>query len=236
MTQDEGRAHELARRLRDVDERVRAACARVGRDPEEVTVVVVTKTRPPHDVRLLAALGVRDVGENRHQEAVEKHAACADLGLRWHFVGQLQTKKARAVAKYADAVHSVDRGRLVAALSHGAVAAARDIDVFLQINLDPDAPPGRGGAQLADLPALADAAEAADGLHLRGVMAVAPREEDPARAFARLASISARLVSTHPAATGVSAGMSGDLEQAIEHGATHLRIGGAILGARDLSG
>jgi pyridoxal phosphate enzyme (YggS family) len=229
-----GRSEELACRLAAVEERIAAACAQAGRDRAELTLVVVTKTFPASDVRALAGLGVVDVGESRDQEAAPKAEACADLDLRWHFVGRLQTNKAASVARYADWVHSVDRERLVVALTKGAAHAGRRLEVLLQVCLDTDpAEAGRrGGARPSDVPRLADAVAAADGLHLAGVMAVAPREGDPREAFERLAEISSRLRAAHPEAVAVSAGMSGDLEAAVACGATHLRVGSAVLGSR----
>jgi pyridoxal phosphate enzyme (YggS family) len=193
-----------------------------------VLLVAVTKTRPASDVRLLQSLGLADMGENRDQEARAKAAEVP--GVRWHFVGGLQTNKARSVATYADVVHSVDRPELVAALSAGAVRADRRLEVLLQVSLDGD--PARGGCSAADLPALADAAAAAAGLELAGVMAVAPLGADPADAFDQLAELHERLLAQHPAAVARSAGMSGDLEQAVARGATHVRVGTALLGAR----
>lgn len=234
---EDDRSAELAANLAAVRTRIEAACAAAGRPAQEVTLVVVTKTWPAEDVRRLAGLGVGDVGENRDQEAGPKHAACADLGLRWHFIGQLQTNKAGHVAGYADVVHSVDRPRLVDALSRGALAAGRQLRALVQVALDPD--PGRpgqlgprGGAHPDDVPALADAVAAAPGLELGGVMAVAPLGEDPEPAFARLAAVAAAVRAHHPGATDVSAGMSGDLEAAVACGATHLRVGTAVLGSR----
>lgn len=222
------RREELAGALTAVEARLAAACAVAGRPREDVQLIAITKTRPASDVALLRDLGVEDVGENRDQEAREKAAAVPDV--RWHFVGGLQTNKARSVASYAFAVHSVDRPALVDALSAGALRADRELAVLLQVSLDGD--PSRGGALSADVPRLADAAAAAPGLRLTGVMAVAPLGTDPAAAFAELAEVSARLRATHPEATAISAGMSGDLEQAIASGATHVRVGTALLGER----
>jgi pyridoxal phosphate enzyme (YggS family) len=224
------RKEDLAANLAAVRERIAKACAAAGRSTDEVTVVAVTKTFPASDVRLLAELGITDVAENRDQEAAAKVGECRDLGLTWHFVGQLQTNKVRSVVSYADVVHSVDRKRLVTALSREAVHAERSLSCLIQVALD-DAE-GRGGVRPAGLPALADALVAADGLELGGVMAVAPLGADPAPAFARLAEIAASLRSAHPAAKMVSAGMSGDMEQAIACGATHVRVGTALLGGR----
>jgi pyridoxal phosphate enzyme (YggS family) len=229
------REDELATNLADVRARVAAACQQAGRRPEEVTVIAVTKTWPAEDVRRLAHLGVSDMGENRDQEAAAKAAALADLRVTWHFVGQVQTNKAASVASYADVVHAVDRLRLVDALSRGAGQAGRDLAVLIQVSLDDD-PGGRGGARPEDLPALADAVAAAAGLTLRGVMAVAPLGGDPAAAFGRLADVHERLIRDHPAATWRSAGMSEDFEAAIKAGATHLRVGTALLGRRPALG
>jgi pyridoxal phosphate enzyme (YggS family) len=236
---DDERSRELAANLARVEERVRAACQAAGRVRDEVTVVVVTKTFPAQDVVRLLRQGVTEVGENRDQEAAAKVAEVARLSgggpeqraPRWHFVGQLQRNKARSVARYADVVHSVDRVRLVGALATGAHAADRDLEVLVQVNLDPQAA-GRGGAEPADLPVVADAVADAERLHLRGVMAVAPLGVDPRPAFDRLMALAGRLRDDHPSATWVSAGMSGDLEQAVAAGATHLRVGSAVLGSR----
>lgn len=224
------RRDELAAGLAAVRERVERACDRAGRDPAGVTVIVVTKTFPASDVRLLADLGVTDIGENRHQEAAAKVAECAGLPVRWHFVGQLQTNKAGAVAGYASVVHSVDRVRLVSALARGAEAAGRRVDCLVQVSLDDE--PGRGGAAGSDVPAVADRIAGAPALRLAGVMAVAPLGADPSPAFERLAGVAAAVRRRHPGADWVSAGMSGDLEAAVAHGATHLRVGSAILGER----
>lgn len=226
------RREELAAGLSAVRERITRAATVAGRDPGTIGLVVVTKYFPASDVRLLADLGVTDVGENRHQEAEAKAAACADLGLRWHYIGGLQSNKAGAVARYAHVVESVDRTKLVGRLAQGAVDSRREIDVLLQVSLDPPGTEGRAGADAADLDELARAVRTAEGLHLAGLMAVAPLDEDPAAAFGRLARIHEDFLAEHPDAETLSAGMSGDLEQAITAGATHVRVGSAILGSR----
>jgi pyridoxal phosphate enzyme (YggS family) len=227
-----GRSDEVAQRLDAVRRRIATACLAADRDPDEVTLVVVTKFFPESDVRILADLGVRHVGENRHQEAEAKRAACADLDLTWHFIGGLQSNKAAAVGHWADVVQSVDRAKLLKPLTRAAHERDRVLDVCLQVSLDPPDREGRAGADPVDLPEIARAVAAAEGLRLRGVMAVAPRGEDPAPAFARLAEIAERVRAVDAAATWISAGMSGDLEQAVEHGATHVRVGSAVLGNR----
>ena len=233
------RSAELAANLEQVEARVVAACAAAGRTREDVTVIAVTKTFPVEDVMRLAALGVTDVGENRAAEAQDKERACQAAGvsrLRWHHVGQVQTNKAGVVAGFADVVHSVDRVRLVDALAGAADRVGRELVCLVQVDLrEPAGDDGRGGAAPRDVAAVAAAIEAARHLRLGGVMAVAPLTADPGdteRAFARLAEVSASMRADHPHASIVSAGMSGDLEAAIAHGATHLRVGTALLGSR----
>jgi pyridoxal phosphate enzyme (YggS family) len=224
------RGEELAANLDALRRRVVAACATAGRDAGEVTIVAVSKTWPASDVRLLAGLGIADFGENRDQEAAPKARALADLPLRWHFVGQLQTNKCRSVAGYADVVHSVDRPRLAEALGAAAHRAGRELVALVQVALDDD--PGRGGVSPADVARLADQVAATPGLRLGGVMAVAPLGVDPEPPFARLEEIAADLRSRHPEATIVSAGMTDDLESAVAHGASHVRVGTALFGRR----
>jgi pyridoxal phosphate enzyme (YggS family) len=224
------RRTELAANLSRLEQRLTAACAAVGRQRAEITLVAVTKTFTAEDIRHLVALGVTDIGENRDQEAKPKVAALSDRDIVWHFVGQLQTNKCASIASYAHVVHSVDRPRVVAALSAGAQEAERRVDVLVQVSLDDD--PDRGGARDDEVPALAEQVSAAAHLRLSGVMAVAPLGGDPAAAFARLAEVATRMRADHPEATVISAGMSGDLEAAIQGGTTHVRIGTALLGVR----
>ncbi|HSO89711.1 MAG TPA: YggS family pyridoxal phosphate-dependent enzyme [Arthrobacter sp.] len=239
--QHDPRLQQLRERLAAVRQRIDSAVAAAGRQERPPRLIVVTKFHPADDVRRLAALGITDVGENRDQEAAEKAAALGGLGLRWHFIGQLQSNKAKSVVKYAHAVHSVDRPQLAAALAK-AMAAEQDrtgrapLDCFIQVSLDGDAGGHRGGALPADVPALAEHLAGAEGLRLAGVMAVAPFGADPVPAFEKLAELSARLTAVHPGATGISAGMSQDLEQAVRFGATHLRVGSDILGPRPALG
>ncbi len=224
------RRDEIAGNLTAVRARIDAACAAAGRDGAGVTLIAVTKTYPASDVDHLAALGVTDMGENRDQEAAPK-AAAVTAPVRWHYIGQLQRNKARSVVGYADVVHSVDSLRLAEALGT-AVSKLRDrpLEVLMQISIDGD--PHRGGVPADGVAALADSIAALPGLVLRGVMAVAPQDLAPEDAFARLAGVAARLRAEHPGADLISAGMSGDLEAAIAHGATHVRVGGALLGMR----
>lgn len=218
-------------RLASVRSGIADAARAAGRSVDELTLVVVTKYHPASLVRELAALGVTDVGENRHQEAQAKAAELADLDLTWHFVGQLQSKKARQVRRYADVVQSLDRDSVVDAFAPTeAEPDPRVIDGFVQVNLTDD--PGRGGVQPDDVEAMVTRVLDTGTIRLRGVMAVAPLDEEPRRSFARLRTISERVVSLAPDATDVSAGMSGDYADAIAEGATHLRIGTAITGNR----
>jgi pyridoxal phosphate enzyme (YggS family) len=231
-TMTEQRREQIERRLAEVRERITRACATAGRSSEEVTLIVVTKFFPASDVRLLAELGVRHVGENRHQEAVQKAAECAEVDVSWHFIGTLQSNKAAAVAAYADVVHSVDRSKLLGGLSRGAQERGRDLDCLVQVSLDPPEAGDRSGAAVAEVPGLAEQVLGTEGLRLRGVMGVAPLGGDAGEAFARLREVADDVRRLAPGATWISAGMSGDLEQAIAAGATHLRIGSAVLGPR----
>ena len=226
------RADEIRQGLETVHSRIAVACDEAGRDPDEVTIVVVTKFFPASDIGALADLGVTHIGENRHQEAIAKAEECADLRLTWHFVGGLQSNKAAAVATYADVVESVDRVKVVRGLQRGAHEGSRNLDVLLQVSLDPPGSDGRSGADPSTLDDLASEVAGHGALRLGGLMAVAPLGEDPVVAFARLAEIRSRFVATHPSATALSAGMSGDLEAALHAGATHVRVGSAILGPR----
>jgi pyridoxal phosphate enzyme (YggS family) len=232
MTGEQERREELSGRLADVGKRIEAACRSAGRDRGEVTLIAVTKTFPASDVRLLFELGVRDVGENRDQDAAPKAAECADLApkLTWHFIGQLQTNKAASVVRYAGVVHSVDRPRLVRVLGEQASKAGRVITCLVQVSLDRDE--ARGGVPESGVAGLAAAIAAEDGLSLGGIMAMAPLGAPPAQAFAPLPRIAAAMRASYPEAVMVSAGMSGDLEEAIAAGATHVRVGTALLGGR----
>ena len=218
----------LESRLAEVDGSIADAARSAGRDVAEITRIVVTKFHPPSLVRELHALGVRNVAENRQQEFQSKAAELESIDdLRWHFVGQVQSKKARAVRRAASVVHSVDREKLVSALD---LPGEEPLDVLVQINLTQD--PNRGGVRGDDAPRLAEAIARSASLRLRGVMAVAPLDEDPGLAFERLALVAGRVREVVPEARWISAGMSGDFAEAILHGATHLRIGTAITGPR----
>jgi hypothetical protein len=232
VTDVQERRAELGARLTALRGRIADACVAAGREPGEVTLVAVTKTFPASDVRLLSELGVRDVGENRDQEAAPKAAECADLSpeLTWHFIGQLQTNKAASVVGYAGVVHSVDRLRLVRALGAAARKAGRTVTCLVQVSLDQDEV--RGGVPEPEVAALAGAVAGEEGLVLGGVMAMAPLGVPPAEAFAPLPRIAGAVRAAYPEAVIVSAGMSGDLEDAIAASATHVRVGTALLGGR----
>jgi pyridoxal phosphate enzyme (YggS family) len=220
----------LEDRLASVKASISDAARDAERNPAEITTIVVTKFQPASLVAELAELGVQDFGENRHQEAQAKAAELASLGLRWHFVGQLQSKKAKQVRGYATAIHSIDRASLVDALRSDAAT----IDAFVQVNLTDD--PGRGGVQPDEVDRLVEHVLATPGLRLRGLMAVAPLGEPPRPAFARMRLLSERVRHQAPDAQALSMGMSHDFREAILEGATHLRIGTAITGNRPDAG
>ncbi|HEY2192831.1 MAG TPA: YggS family pyridoxal phosphate-dependent enzyme [Actinomycetospora sp.] len=230
----------LARSLAEVRARIDAAARAAGRDPGEVSLLAVTKTWPASDVAHLVDLGLSDFGENKEQEGAVKAAELAalrpDAIVRWRVVGRLQRNKARNLVRWAHAVDSVDSGRLVDALDRAAGTAVEagdrsgPLSVLVQVSLD-DAP-GRGGASIPDVPALADRVAQSEHLSLDGVMTVAPQHADPSEAFATFAELARRVLAAHPGATTLSSGMSGDLEAAIEHGSTCVRVGTALLGAR----
>lgn len=232
------RKGELAANLAKVEERIAAACTAAGRKREEVTLIVVTKTYPASEVRILSALGVRHVAENRDQDAAPKAAECSDLPLEWHFVGQLQTNKVRSVVGYADLVQSVDRSRLVTAMSKEAVRQEREVGCLIQVALDAgeNLRGERGGVAPGGIDELADLVAKSPGLRLDGLMTVAPLTGEYAgrqqAAFERLMDLSTDLRRAHPTANMVSAGMSADLEEAVAAGATHVRVGTAVLGVR----
>lgn len=236
----DARQEEIAERLTQVQGRIAAECAAAGRPADAVRLVVVTKHFPAADVARLAWCGAVDVGENKAQEADSKVTDLAGVrecaALRWHFVGQLQTNKAAMVARWADVVHSVDRVRVAAALGRGAERADRQVRALVQVNLDSPGGVGRGGCAPADAVEVMGAVAAQPGLVPGGVMAVAPREEPAGESFARLAEVAGAVQAEFPGATDISAGMSGDFEAAIRHGATLVRIGAAVLGTRPFLG
>jgi pyridoxal phosphate enzyme (YggS family) len=223
------RKSEIASNLAAVRDSIAAACVSAGRTAGEVTLIAVTKTYPASDVAILLELGVGDIGENRDQEAAPKAASIPQA--RWHFIGQLQRNKAKSVVTYAHMVHSVDSVPVARTLA--AQAASRrqvPLDVLIQVSLDDV--PGRGGVPFAELPAVAEAVAESASLRLKGLMAVAPLGDDPRVAFDRLHRYSTMFQADYPDATVLSAGMSEDLAAAIACGATHVRIGSALLGKR----
>ena len=230
---------DLSQRLAGVDAAIADAARAAGRDPSELTRIVVTKFHPPELVRVLHELGVTDIGENRQQELTAKIADVGDLlGLRWHFVGQAQRNKARALRQAASRVplivHSVDRERLADAFEAAAGPDVPVLDVLIQVNLTDD--PGRGGVTPDGVEALATHVLGLPSLRLRGVMGVAPLDEPPASAFARLRACADEVRALDPGADWISAGMTADFAEAIAAGATHLRIGTAITGPRPAGG
>lgn len=228
-----GRLHELELRLRLLRERIATAAAAAGRQPDDITLIAVTKTWPATDIRALHALGQRDIGENRAQELADKLEqldGIADPTLRWHFIGQLQRNKAGFVGRHCCAVHTVDRGSLVGPLDRAAREADRELEIFLQLRLSDD--PTRGGTTEDQIDRLAEQVAASENLRLAGVMAIPRLGAAPRPAFAQLRAVSERLRARYPSALGISAGMSADLEDAVIEGATHLRVGTGLMGSR----
>ncbi|WP_120006265.1 YggS family pyridoxal phosphate-dependent enzyme [Nesterenkonia muleiensis] len=236
---EDPRTRQLALNLAAVHERIDRAAQAAGR-ADRPELIVVTKYFPAADVVRLYELGVRDIGENKDQEAAAKAAEVGDMGgLRWHFIGQLQTNKAKSVVRYASSVHSVDRPKLVRALGNAAARAVQEsirsqpLEVLLQVDLrDPLPDDQRGGAAPEALGDLAAAVAGTEHLQLAGLMAVAPLDSAPEPAFERLGELATSLSQDHPLATEISAGMSQDLEVAVRYGATRLRIGRDVLGER----
>ena len=218
--------------LETLQSRINNACQEAKRNSTEITLIAVTKTYPADDVDLLKQLGIDDVGENRDQEAALKRTQ-VQADFNWHFIGQLQSNKAKSVVSYAHLIHSVDRSSLAKEIQKSAQGVDKKQAVLIQLDLDQSGPdPTRGGLWPAELMALAQQITDSSHLELKGLMSVAPLAENPAVAFARLAEIRAEFLKTYPQASILSAGMSDDLEAAILHGATHLRIGSALLGER----
>jgi pyridoxal phosphate enzyme (YggS family) len=230
---DEQRVAEIRRRLSIVSQQVTAAAEAAGRSPDDVTLVVVTKTWPSSDTRILHHLGVRDVAENRQQDLERKALELPDLDLTWHFIGQIQSNKAAGIAARSDVVHSVDSVKVATRLGRAAAHDDRDIGCFVQVSLDPEsARSGRGGVTADAVDAVAEAVASGERLRLLGVMGVAPLECDARTAYRELAAVSARLQNVHREASSISAGMSADFTTAIGAGATHVRVGSAVLGER----
>ncbi|CAM3168263.1 YggS family pyridoxal phosphate-dependent enzyme [Stackebrandtia soli] len=225
---------DLSNRLTQARTEIERACVAARREPKSVRLIAVTKHFPASDVRLLARLGVADVGENRDQEAAAKAAELAadspPVDVRWHFIGRLQRNKCRSVARYADWVHSIDRASLIAPLDRARVEVGRPLPVLIQVSVDGDS--ARGGATAAELVPLAEAVLASETLRLRGIMGVAPLDWKPADAYAELARHAATIATMEPSATELSAGMSGDFAEAIAQGATFIRLGSKLLGPR----
>ena len=226
------RLSEIQSNLEIIQTRIKNACIAAGRDISEITLIAVTKTYPASDVDLLKQLGIENVGENRDQEASSKMSEVKNE-FKWHFIGQLQSNKAKSVVNYADLIHSVDRWSLAKEIQKSAQGINKVQPVLIQVDLDQSGPdPTRGGIWPAELNELVQLINQASHLELKGLMSVAPLGEKPELAFARLKEIRDSFLKEHPQAQILSAGMSDDLEAAILHGATHLRIGSALLGER----
>ncbi len=216
----------LSSNLISVQERIQTACKSAGRNPEEITLVAVTKTYPVSDVEILADLGVKDFGENREQEGREK---AMQVPGNWHFQGQIQSNKIASIASWASVVHSLDDAKHVERFAR-VMPDGKTMKVFIQVALN--ASEGRGGVLPEFLAEMAELIGSFSQFILRGLMAVAPLGEDPNKAFERLARIHSVFSQQFPDSPALSAGMSHDFESAISHGATHVRIGSSILGSR----
>ena len=226
------RLSDIQGNLEVIQSRIKNACSAAGRDVSEITLIAVTKTYPASDVDLLKQLGIENVGENRDQEASSKKSEVKNQ-FKWHFIGQLQSNKAKSVVNYADLIHSVDRWSLAKEIQKSAQGINKVQPVLIQVDLDQSGPdPTRGGIWPAQLNELVASINQASHLELKGLMSVAPLGEKPELAFARLKDIRVGFLKENPEAQILSAGMSDDLEAAILHGATHLRIGSALLGER----
>jgi pyridoxal phosphate enzyme (YggS family) len=224
---------DLAQRYGATVEAIRERASQCSRDESEIRLIVVSKNHGPELVRELHALGQRDFGENRDQEAKPKAEQTADLSdVNWHFVGQLQSNKVRSVLSYSRIIHSIDRASLVAAFEKELSLQNTLAGGFIQLNLTDD--PGRGGVEPAKLLAFAEFCQSVANLQVLGVMGVAALDRDPRIDFETIAKASQALRGLIPGATAISAGMSEDFREAIDFGATHLRIGSAITGKRNL--
>jgi pyridoxal phosphate enzyme (YggS family) len=225
------RSEELRENLNSIKARINEAAESSGRDSTEITLIVVTKTFPASDVKILYDLGVRDFGENRDQEASVKSIELPD-DCRWHFQGQIQSNKLKSIANWADVLHSIDDVRHARKLDSLVSLDSSDLkkDIFIQVSLDNL--PNRGGVIPNLLPEFLQEVSALSHLNVRGLMAVAPLGEEPVVAFKRLKELSDQVIKVHPKVREISAGMSNDFEAAISQGATHIRIGSQILGVR----
>src|SRR5690554_2826164 len=224
----------IANNIAKVATRIREAAQAVGRDPDAVGLLAVSKTQSAEAIREANAAGLVHFGENYLQEALEKQASLADLALTWHFIGPIQSNKTKAIAAHFDWVHSVDRLKIAQRLAEQRPEELPPLNICLQVNVSGEA--SKSGCAPEELPALAEAAAQLPRLKLRGLMAIPEPTDDVAAqraAFARLRELQAGL--PYELDT-LSMGMSHDLESAIVEGATWVRIGTAVFGARDYSG
>jgi len=218
---------ELSQNLQEVKNRIIRAAELADRNPAEIELIVVTKTFPSTDIEILSELGEHNFGENRDQEAAPKAAALSSgSAAKWHFQGQIQSNKIKSISQWADVIHSISNAKEILKFAQ----SPRTHQVFLQVSLDGELE--RGGANPNELADLAELVNESNNLELMGLMAVGPLGVEPDIAFANLAQIYQGFVSTFPNAKFLSAGMSGDFEAAISHGATHIRVGSSILGSR----
>lgn len=212
------RGEELEKNLRTVESEV---------SPFSPTLIVVTKTYPISDVEILSGLGVENFGENRSSEGIEKSAVIPG---RWHYQGEIQSKKIREILSWASAIHSLDNLGHAQKIQKCLSDSGGRIDIFLQLSLDGD--PERGGVVESELFELATEIAGMPSINLLGIMSVPPVSQEPAAAFSKIGAIHKRFIAEFPTALSLSAGMSGDYMIALNHGATHIRVGSKILGSR----
>ncbi|WP_236217663.1 YggS family pyridoxal phosphate-dependent enzyme [Pseudomonas rhodesiae] len=221
----------IADNIGAVSQRIRAAAEAVQRDPDSVHLLAVSKTKPAQAVREAYAAGLRDFGENYLQEALSKQVELTDLPLSWHFIGPIQSNKTRAIAEHFAWVHSVDRLKIAQRLSEQRPAELPPLNICIQVNVSGEA--SKSGCTPADLPALANAISALPRLTLRGLMAIPEPTDNRAAQDAAFATVRDLQASLNLPLDTLSMGMSHDLESAIAQGATWVRIGTALFGARD---
>jgi pyridoxal phosphate enzyme (YggS family) len=228
------RKDELVSNLQSVRSEITRACEQNNREPDDITLVAVTKNFPASDIRLLNDLGVSDFGESRVQEFSQKYEEVKDLVSTWHFIGQVQSNKIREITRMSDVVHSIDSAQHIERFNNQAEKAGKVVDLLIQINLDPDYPNARGGVSAKEAEDLATLIHRLGNVNLGGLMFIASPHVDAKRAFQSFAEVLSVVKERHPSAQIVSAGMSADVQEAIQIGATHLRIGSKLLGNRPL--
>ncbi len=221
----------IADNIANVRERIHRAAVSAQKDPDSVTLLAISKTHPASAVRDAWTCGIRDIGENYLQEALDKMATLDDLPLTWHFVGPIQSNKTKAIAEHFDWVHSVDRLKIARRLSEQRPAHLPPLNICLQVNISREE--SKSGVSVEDLPELAEAVAQLPGLRLRGLMAIPAPAEDPESRRAPLRALREAMQALPLTLDTLSMGMSDDLIEAVQEGATMVRIGTALFGARE---